>query len=125
MFASLLAERGGKAESADLIFLSPTGGLIDPNALTKRFRKAVKRAGLEPFTPHSLRHLYDSAGLRAAKGEIKWVQAQMGHANSQMTLDTYGHLLSPSRPELAKQTEAIILGEFREKLLGSGTGLPC
>lgn len=85
----------------------------------------MKRAGVEPFTPHSLRHLYDSAGLAAAKGDIKWVQAQMGHATPQRTLDTYGHLLCPSRPELAEQTEVIILGEFRDKLLGSETEVPC
>lgn len=125
LFASLLTECNGKAKPTDLVFPSPTGGVIDPDNLYKQhFVPAVRRANLEPFTLQSLRHLYDSAALSAAKGEIKWVRGQMRHATVQMTLDQYGHLLQPSRPELGERTEATILGEFGRKLLGSGTGVP-
>ena len=77
-------------------------------AWTKRGRisavlaKAAARAsdqqlqkGLPPLpntTPHTLRRTYISIALLANNFDVKWVMAQVGHADSRMTMDVYAQL---------------------------------
>ncbi len=43
----------------DLVFCHPeTGGPMDPSKMGKRFKKALKRAGLREITFHELRHTF-------------------------------------------------------------------
>ena len=56
------------------------------------FRAALRQAGLpQTISLHDLRHFYASL-LIAQGGDIKTVQARLGHASAVTTLDTYGHL---------------------------------
>jgi integrase len=51
--------------------------------------------GLPPLpntTPHTLRRTYISIALVANSFDVKWVMAQVGHADSRMTLDVYAQL---------------------------------
>ncbi len=59
------------------------------------------------YTPYALRH-YFASRLLQANSDIKYVQAQMGHAKAVLTLDTYGHLLSPVDDSRAAATRSII-----------------
>jgi integrase len=48
--------------------------------------------GLPPLpntTPHTLRRTYISIALLANNFDVKWVMAQVGHADSRMTMDVY------------------------------------
>lgn len=51
----------------------------------------MRRAGLRSRGPHRLRHTYASL-LIAAVAHPKYIQAQLGHASLQVTMDVYGHL---------------------------------
>ena len=42
--------------------------------------------------PHTLRRTYISIALLANGFDVKWVMAQVGHADSKMTLDVYAQL---------------------------------
>jgi integrase len=56
---------------------------------------AITTAGLPPLpnvTPHTLRRTYVSIALLASSFDIRWVMAQVGHADSSMTLDVYAQL---------------------------------
>lgn len=56
----------------------------------KTLRRACMRAGVKPFTPHSLRHLFATTALKnGAKLEI--VSRILGHASVGITGDTYRH----------------------------------
>jgi integrase len=51
--------------------------------------------GLPPLpntTPHTLRRTYISIALLANSFDVKWVMAQVGHADSRMTMDVYAQL---------------------------------
>ena len=51
--------------------------------------------GLPPLpntTPHTLRRTYISIALVANNFDVKWVMAQVGHADSRMTMDVYAQL---------------------------------
>jgi hypothetical protein len=55
----------------------------------------LERQGLPPLpatTPHTRRRTYISIALVANGFDVKWVMAQVGHADSKMTMDVYAQL---------------------------------
>ncbi|VVN79361.1 Tyrosine recombinase XerD [Pseudomonas fluorescens] len=62
------------------------------------------------YTPYALRHFFASC-LLMKNCDIKYVQAQMGHARAALTLDTYGHLL-PSMDDARAATTRALVGEL-------------
>jgi integrase len=61
------------------------------NTLAVRWQRTCRRAGVEGFTPHSLRHFYASA-LIANGCDVVTVSRAMGHRNPSITLKVYAHL---------------------------------
>ena len=77
----------------DLVFPNSVGGFEDVHNLVRRgFYPALRRAGLRRVRFHDLRHTCASLLLAGGVG-IKHVQAQLGHASAQVTLDVYSHLM--------------------------------
>ena len=74
------------------LFTMPGDGVLEYNNFMSRiFRPAVKRCELEGIAFHNLRHT--TASLLISQGTpITTVAGILGHASTQMTLDTYGHL---------------------------------
>ena len=74
------------------LFPSPSGGPWDDRWVRGHiWRLLPRRAGLRYRGPHQLRHSYASL-LIAARAHPKSIQAQLGHASIQVTMDVYGHL---------------------------------
>jgi integrase len=85
-------------------FLVPNarGGRNDRGRISAVLAKASVQAseqqlgrGLPPLpntTPHTLRRTYISIALIANNFDVKWVMAQVGHADSRMTMDVYAQL---------------------------------
>lgn len=62
------------------------------HTLLLRWHAALKAAGMERCGPHALRH--SNASLRIAAGQdIVYVADQLGHANPNITLRVYAHLI--------------------------------
>ncbi len=60
----------------------------DPNAVTKRVKRFMKRSGFPDLSPHDLRH--SCATLLLSQGaDIKSVQEILGHADASTTLNFY------------------------------------
>ena len=53
---------------------------------------------------HDLRHTFAVTSLYAGD-DIKSVQANLGHATAQFTLDVYGHVTQTMRKESAEQMQ--------------------
>jgi integrase len=72
---------------------------------SKRFKAAVRAAGLpESTTTHDLRHTY--ASLLLAAGEpVTTVANRLGHANPGVTLSTYAHLIADQDESTRKALE--------------------
>ena len=75
-----------------LVFGHVDGTPRAPATLTHAFAKLAKRIGLAGVRLHDLRHTHASLLLRQGV-HPKIVSERLGHANIQITLDTYSHLL--------------------------------
>jgi len=92
---------------SEFVFCSERGTPIDADNFRHReFPEALRRAELRRIRFHDLRHTYTSL-LIAHGAHPKYIQAQLGHASIQTTLDRYGHLM----PQL-HQAEAQKLDEL-------------
>jgi Phage integrase family len=77
--------------------------------------------GLPPLphvTPHTLRRTYVSIMLLATNFDVTYVQHQVGHAESRMTLDVYAQLLDRRNREHGVAFDAL-LADARSTLYGS------
>ena len=85
-------EQVGDSISGDrLLFSNINGAPLLPNTVTHAFAKLARRAGLEGFTFHSLRHTHASIMLQQGVSS-KTVAERLGHSTVVITLDTYSHL---------------------------------
>jgi integrase len=101
-------ERHFKAERPfEWLFSSRDGKPLDETRVRKRWKAAVKAAGLsDRFTVHSLRHSYASQMLMKG-APITWVSQQLGHASVQTTLDYYAWALPQGDNRLASLLDPV------------------
>jgi len=85
----------------NLVFPSAHGGLLSRLNLTRRiFKPVVEEAGLDPkkYSLYTLRHTCATLSL-AAGANIKAIAEKLGHADLNMLLHTYAHVLPSMREE--------------------------
>jgi integrase len=84
----LLKERGDPGRG-ELVFPADDGGLLSPDGISYRFRKARDRAGVRELGFHTLRHTFVTR-LAQSGVHVTKIQAWAGHANI-TTTQTYMH----------------------------------
>lgn len=83
----------------DLVFCNPeTGGHLDHSKLSRRYRAALKAAGLRALRFHDLRHSYGTR-LAAAGVDLVKIKTWMGHKDITTTM-IYAHY-APGEDEAA------------------------
>ena len=94
-----------------LVFCRADGRPIDPdNFIHRDWVRVLRRAELRRIRFHDLRHTY--ASLLIAQGaHPKYIQAQLGHASIQTTLDRYGHLMPDAHAAEARKLDRLVFGE--------------
>jgi integrase len=100
-----LGERPNHTSEDDLVFAAVAGGHLDGDALSSRYRAALKRANLRPLRFHDLRHTFGTRMI--AKADVRRVQEWMGHADIQTTMK-YLHY-APRAGDAALVAEAFAL----------------
>jgi len=88
----------------DLVFAREDGVPIDPNALRKRFKKAVQETGISKYRWHDLRHMHASLLLKEDV-HPKIVSERLGHSTVQLTLDRYSHVLPSLQASIAEKMD--------------------
>ena len=98
-----------KAQStSDYIFINPKSG--EPQkSLRKALRTACKKAGIEPFTMHHMRHLATTVLLELTNGDRDLVKRIIGWANMDM-VDRYGHIGDRAIPAFEKLNQRLTSG---------------
>ena len=97
----LFRQFGRVLDENDFVFARLDGKLPDPSVITREFSKVLDRAGLPHIRLHDLRHTHATLMLKAGV-HPKVVSERLGHANINITLDTYSHVL-PGLQEAAAQ----------------------
>jgi len=86
------------------------------NVVKRDFLPLLKQAGIRRIRFHVLRHTV--ATLLIAQGESpKYIQAQLGHASIQVTMERYGHLLPDMNQQAARRLEETLVGLAVRNLL--------
>ncbi|WP_363316480.1 site-specific integrase [Thermus sp.] len=80
---------------------------LDLNALNHTLRRIAGRLGLEKVRVHDLRHTFGSL-LLARGAPLELVSERMGHANPNITLGVYRHLLERERREWVLDPEDLL-----------------
>ena len=94
-----------KRPDSDMLF-SDSDHPIDPQNLQKSFYALLKNIGIEKTGIHALRHTF--ASFLFAKGiDVKTVSRILGHANIQITLNTYVHMIKDADKNAVKQLDDI------------------
>ncbi len=94
--------------TAELVFPDKKGEHLQSKKVLKRFRNALKTAGLpDDMRFHDLRHTF--ASLLLHQGEnYKSVQTQLGHSTPIQTLNVYSHLMKDSNADVADRLEKAV-----------------
>jgi integrase len=76
-----------------------------PDSVSRRFRYACRKAGVEGVRLHDLRH-YVATRLLSAGVDVRTVAGRLGHRNAATTLNVYSHFV----PETDREAAEIMSG---------------
>ena len=85
------SDAGEAYQDLDFVFANPIGAPIEPRTYQDFFKRMIKKAQIKDTNFHALRHTFATRALELNL-PIKVVSQIMGHANIQITLDTYTHV---------------------------------
>ncbi len=98
--------RSAHANDQDWICTHPDGSPITPNAMTKSFMRIRDKLGIK-ISFHGLRHT-QATELILAGVPVRVVSERLGHANTTITQDVYGHVLPHAQREAADVIERML-----------------
>ena len=105
--AALREHRERTAWREGLVFRSQDGLAIRKSNFIRRFfHPLLERANLPHITFHSLRHVANSVLLANGASPLEAAE-RLGHTDTRMTLDTYGHVLGNAQRALADRLDAM------------------
>lgn len=96
-----------KYSKTEFVF-STNGRPCEPRLLTHHFHKICSKAKIDNIHFHQLRHTFATRCLEAKK-DISAVSALLGHASTQMTLDTYVDAMLEQRYQVIDEMENLII----------------
>ena len=96
-----------------LVFCTNDEKPIFPRNFTRHFQLLLKKAGLDRYRFHDLRHTFATIGLENGI-PAKTLQEMLGHSAFKTTMDTYSHVTPIMRHEVA-QTIGKVLKNCKEK----------
>lgn len=103
----ILAAHLAAAPSSEFVFPAPKGGFIRYHGWRRRFwNPAVQASGLEPLTPHELRHTAAALMIDQGANPVT-VQRRLGHNAVRTTLQLYGHLFPEQDDLLSARLDAL------------------
>lgn len=96
----------GRIQQDEMVFLAPSGHLMQPSVVGQRFQRLRQAQGLPYIRLHDLRHTYATLALEAGV-HPKVVSERLGHAGITITLDLYAHVLPSIERAAALQVSSL------------------
>ncbi|WP_430603127.1 hypothetical protein IGJ02_000485 [Enterococcus sp. DIV0724b] len=100
-----------KKASSTSTYVIGTGELTEPRAITYKFKKTIKTAGLPDFKFHVLRHTFATRCIEKG-ADIASVSKILGHQSIKMTLDTYTGSLFETRKKAISTVDKLLVNEL-------------
>lgn len=95
--------------NGEYVFLHEDGKPISSQRPYKWFTNFLKRHNLPKITFHQLRHT--NASLLISSGEdIVTVSGRLGHADKNVTLNTYSHIIKSKEAQVANKMDEFYAG---------------
>jgi integrase len=101
-------------ENYDLVVPTSVGTPYLDSNIRKIFKRLIKEANVKKIRFHDLRHSHVSILLKMGEN-IKVVAERLGHADSRITQDTYGHLYPNMQKDTAKRFGQTLFGAKEQK----------
>jgi len=101
---------GRQITDDDFVFSKYDGSPLNPNHVTRTFGRIISESGLPHLRLHDLRHTHATLMLKAGI-HPKIVSERLGHANINITLDTYSHVLPGLQEAAAQRFDEMLEGE--------------
>ncbi len=108
----LKSQLDGAYQDQDLVFPNPTGGPLNPMAVTRAFQRLAERIGLKDGRLHNLRHFRASVMLQSGQSLVL-VSKRLGHASVTTTADIYAHVSGGWHKEAARAFAKAMKGAAR------------
>lgn len=89
-----------------LVVAQETGRPFEAGTISDKLHTFAKEVGLPSVVFHSLRHTSTSVKLKLSGGDIKAVQGDTGHSQSNMVTDLYSHSFDEDRRALSGRIDA-------------------
>lgn len=86
------------------VFTNLTGNYITGTHLGKKMKQVLKNANLPPLKLHSLRHTHASI-LINSNVATKVISDRLGHSETDVTLNVYGHVFEASKVQAMQAVE--------------------
>lgn len=96
---------GNEYQNYNLVMATTFGLPIGDSYLREKMQKVIDEQGLPDVVFHSLRHTSVTYKLKLSGGDIKAVQGDSGHAQTDMVTEVYGHILDEDRRKNAELIE--------------------
>jgi integrase len=103
---------GRGRDPRSLVFARADGAPLDPDSLSKAFRRLVAAADVTRITLHGLRHTHISHLLMDGV-HVKVVSERAGHANVNITLSVYAAYIPSMQADAALRVDAWLRQELR------------
>lgn len=100
----------------DLIVCKYNGDYLNPATLSAKFSQLLKKHNLRHIRLHDLSHSYCSILLNDLNIPVTIVSKSAGHANTQVTLNTYSHVDSKMQKKSADALEENVFSDINKKL---------
>ena len=92
-----------------IVFLNPAGRRLDPKYVRTKLMRLCEQAGVQPVSPHKLRHTAATLAL-SETGDLHAVQKMLGHSQIALTANIYGHAVDASQKRVASAVERVLRG---------------
>jgi integrase len=97
---------GDAWQESGLVFTNAVGGWMDPNNFGRLMDDLIVAAGVPRITPKGLRHTAQSVG-RVVVGDDKVMQERLGHADIEVTLNTYTRTVSAQHRQAGERLDSV------------------
>jgi integrase len=114
------ADLGAEYLDFNMVLAQPNGRPYEEHIINAKLRDLITAHDLKPVVFHSLRHSSTSLKLKLSGGDIKAVQGDTGHAQSNMVTDVYSHIMDEDRKRLARKMDSQFFGAVPQKNSFSG-----